>query len=362
MNTPRYALILAGGYGERFWPLSTRRCPKQLLSLIGGKPLLTAAVERVNALIPPQRIFVLTGRDLVRPIRTLLPAIPPDHVIGEPFRRDTAAAVALGAGLVAGRNPNAAFCVLPADHVVGNPDRFRACLDYAFRLAESDDCLVTLGVPPSWPCTGYGYIHAGDLLKTKGPTRAFRVQRFVEKPDQITAERYVKSREYYWNAGMFIWRANVLRASLDRLRPPLRELMDRAAGCRNLRILRRRLAGWYEPLERISIDYALMEKADRIAMVEADFPWDDVGDWPALARHFEKDPAGNVVIGEGTLLEAERNILVSPTGRLIALLGVRDLVVVQSRNATLICPRDRAQEVKKLVNKLEQEGRHQRLL
>lgn len=363
MSRSRYAVILAGGYGERFWPLSTRRRPKQLLSLIGGQPLLVAAVERLTGLIPPDRIFVLTSHDLVRACRRLLPSVPADHVVGEPFRRDTAAAVALGAGLVAARDPTAAFCVLPADHIIREDDRFRACLAQAFTLAESsENWLVTLGIRPTWPCTGYGYIKVGDALPGLGVSRAFRVRRFVEKPDAATAHRYLQSGGFYWNGGMFLWRADVLRAAFDRHVPALRDLLDRVAACPRISALRRRLAAWYEPLPRISIDYALMEKADRIAMVEAAFSWDDVGDWPALARHFPADSRGNVVIGEGIAVEADGTIVVSSAGHLTALLGVRDLVVVQAPGVTLVCTRERAQEVKKVVQKLESEGRYRRLL
>lgn len=361
MTPERYAVILSGGRGERFWPLSTRLHPKQLLALVGGKPLLTAAVDRLEGAIRRDRIFIVTSRELVPATRALLPDFPESRIIGEPERRDTAAAVALGSALVARRNPRAAFCVLTADHIIAQPDRFRQALESAFRLAEADDWLVTMGIRPTFPSTGFGYVEAGDPVPGTGAPGAYGVRRFVEKPDAPTAARYVASGRFFWNSGMFIWRVDAIQQAFRRHCPALAALCE-ALGSTPEADWNARLEALYAPLQRISIDYAVMEKADRLAMVPGDFGWDDVGSWPALANHFPADGRGNVAVGQTVALDASRNIVVSGEGRLTALFGVDDLIVVQAPGATLVCRKDRAQDLKKLVQELERQGAWPHLL
>lgn len=363
MTTNRYAVIMSGGRGERFWPLSTIRKPKQLLSLVGGKPLLAAAVDRLEGFIPKDRIFIVTSRELVEPTREIMPDFPAEQIVGEPCRRDTAAAVALGSALVAMRDPEAAFCVLTADHVIPDPDRFQVSLARCFELAEADDTLVTMGIAPSFASTGFGYIEAGDALAgAKGAVPAFKAVRFVEKPDAATAARYVESGRFYWNSGMFVWKTSSIRKAFKLFRPPLEALCEDLGRCRDMTVLMAALPAAYEPLERISIDYAVMEKAPRVAVVKGAFGWDDVGSWPAVANHFPADGAGNVLVGPGTVLDAKDNILVSPGGRLTVLLGVDDLIVVQAPDVTLICRKDRAQDVKKIVQMLDKQDAYKHLM
>ncbi|NLE67527.1 MAG: mannose-1-phosphate guanylyltransferase [Lentisphaerae bacterium] len=358
MNKNRlYAVILAGGKGERFWPLSTERKPKQLLSLVGGEPLVSQAVRRLGTLIPPERVFIVTGADLAEAVRAALPGVPAGNVVGEPFGRDTAAAVALGAALVSAREPGAAFCVLTADHVIRDEARFRGAIEDAFRMAMSGDWLVTIGIPPAFPSTGFGYIECAGAIPFEGKTRFFRALRFVEKPDAETARHYVSSGRYSWNSGMFIWSLAALGRAFARHRPELAGLADRlrlAAGTPGFDAA---LRAEYDRLEKISIDYAVMEKADNIVMAQCDFDWDDIGSWAALEHHFPKDADNNVIVGCAEALDARGNIVVSSEG-LTALLGVENLVVVRSGPVTLICRRDNVQDVRKMVEKLRGKGRY----
>ena len=356
-----YAVILAGGRGERFWPLSTVQRPKQLLSLVGERSMLAQAVERLEGLIPPERVLVITSRDLVEATRAAAPECPPENIIGEPVGRDTAAAVALGAALIKARDPEAVFCVLTADHVIGDLEVFRSTLEAGLNLAQQRDVLITIGITPTAPSTGYGYIEVGDAVEPPGPVAFHQALRFVEKPDAATAQRYLDTGRFYWNSGMFIWSVRTVEAALRRHAPPLSELIDQLLPVVGGADFESALESAYGPLQRISVDYALMEKADNILMARGTFAWDDVGSWPALENHFAQDAAGNTLIGRCEALEAGSNLVYSE-GRLTALIGVQDLVVVQAEGVTLICPRDRAQDVKKLVEQLKQKGDYTPLL
>ncbi len=353
-----YAVILAGGRGERFWPLSTSSRPKQLLSLVGEETLMAQAVHRLEGLIPPERIFVITNTDLVDATCAAVPEVPAGQIIGEPMGRDTAAAVALGAVLVKARDPDAAFCVLTADHIIKDMDGFRNTLRAGLHIARNQDVLITIGMEPRGPSTGYGYIEAGESEYEEDGGSFLKAKRFVEKPDAETAEQYVKSGRYYWNSGMFIWSVSSVEQGMRQHRPKLADMMNRLSsqvgGTGFLEAVRHE----YEQLDKISIDYALMEKADNIVMAKGIFDWDDVGSWPALENHFKADQAGNVVIGESEGLDAGANIVYSKN-RLTALLGVDNLVVVQAEGVTLICAKDRAQDIKKLVEQVRKVGRYE---
>lgn len=356
-----YAVVLAGGRGERFWPLSTRKRPKQLLSLVGGRAMIAQTVARLDGLIPRERVLVLTNAETVAPTQQLLPDLPPENVIGEPVGRDTAPAVALAAALVRARDPHAAFAILPADHVISDETRFRATLEAVFRAALGEDALFVIGIPPTAPSPAFGYVESGERRFERHGRPFFTVRRFVEKPDVETARRYLAEGRYYWNAGMFVWSLASLDRALERHAPSFAALSRRLADAVGSGDFHDAVRAAYGAVEKISIDYALMEKADNILMTPADFPWDDVGSWTALRNHFPADARGNVVIGDCAALDSEGNTVVS-NGRLTALLGVRDLVVVQAEGVTLICHRDRAEHVKRLVQQLQAEGRHEALL
>jgi len=356
-----YAVILAGGKGERFWPLSTSRKPKQMLSLTGGKPLVTMAVDRLKGLIPPSRIFVITSAGLVKAVRKAVPSLPAGNVVGEPFGRDTAAAVALGSALVHKRDPKGVFAVLTADHVIGNIALFQRTLRRCCEVAEKLDALITIGITPANPSTGFGYIETAGVEKTCGGVEFLRGRRFVEKPDRKTAEAYIVSGSYLWNSGMFIWSVETIRNAMALHAPALFKMARRMESAIGTRDFGKRLAAEYARLEKISVDYAVMEKSKNILVACGRFAWDDVGSWAALANHFKTNKYGNITVGMCESVESSGNIVMSDL-RLTGLVGVKDLIVVQADGATLVCSRDKAQDVKKLIALLRKKRRYEDLL
>lgn len=368
----RYVVLMAGGRGERFWPLSRAKTPKQLLPLWGGKSLLQWAVERLDGLVPPTQVFVITTAVQAAEVRRQLPRLPRANVVVEPMGRDTCAAVALGAAMVAARAPQAVMAMLPADHVIQDAARFRQTLADAFDLAARQPVIVTLGIPPTEPATGYGYIRVGRQLdlgreSPRGGTVFHEAEAFVEKPSAERAREFLQSGRYRWNAGMFVWSVPTLLRGLAEHRPDIHAACQRwiTAGQSPVR-LARLLHRDYPGLPRISIDYALMERATNVVVADAPFDWDDVGSWAALARHLPCDPAGNTLQGDCLTVDASGNLVVDarPESKrtLIALVGVQDLVVVQTREATLVVPKARAQQVRELVRKLANEPKYRRLL
>ncbi len=354
MKDHRFAVIMAGGKGERFWPLSTSLRPKQVLSLIGGRPMLAQAVERLSGFIPVERVLIITSADLVEISREAVPELPPQNIIGEPCGRDTAAACALGAAIVKARDPEGGFCILTADHVIRNIERFHQILNSSFERAEQGRHLVTIGIRPTFPSTGSGYIECGEVLPDP-VVNACKAKRFVEKPDAATAQQYLESGDFLWNSGMFIWKADALLEALKTHEPPVYQMACTMIPTVDTAEFNKTLTTEYNRLGRISIDYAVMEKADNIVTIAGSFEWHDVGSWPALEDHFEKNADGNVVIGAAETIESTGNIIVSDN-RLTALIGIEGLMVVQAEGATLICPKSQAQSVKKMVQHLHEKG------
>jgi mannose-1-phosphate guanylyltransferase len=355
-----YAVILAGGRGERFWPVSTARRPKQLLALTSRQPMLSEAVHRLQPLIPPERVIIVTNAELAPAIRRIMPEFPKHNIIGEPEGRNTAPAVALGAAIVRARDPEAQIAILTADHVIGDLKVFRQTLTDALELASKADLLITIGIPPTTPSTGFGYMEAATErlniagFTGSGQTEFYKVARFVEKPDRATAERYLQAGNFYWNAGMFVWSLEAFQKAAQRQHPQLTRLMDFLEPVIGKRSFEKKLAYAYRQMENISIDYALMEKADNIAMARCKFRWDDLGSWSAMEKHFKPDAAGNVCIGPAaTMHDASRNVIVCDKDHLVALIGVEDLIVVQHKNTILICPKHRDQDVKQIVAQLK---------
>lgn len=356
-----YAVILAGGRGERFWPLSTARRPKQLLSLVGEKALLAQAVDRLEGLIPHERILVITNQDLVEATRKAAPYLPPENIVGEPVGRDTAPAVALAAALVKARGPHGVFCILTADHIIGTLDVYRSTLRDSLEVAARENVLITIGIQPTEPATGYGYIQTGERYHFDGRTLFHRARRFVEKPDIATAKTYVASGEYAWNSGMFIWSVQSIESAMLKHRPGIGAIINIIRdGAKNGK-LQETLTAVFSTVEKISIDYAVMEKADNIIVAKGVFAWDDVGSWTALENHFPKDDDHNTLIGRCVTIDAKGNIVFSKD-RLTTLIGVNDTIVVQSEGVTLVCPRDRAQDIKQLVMKLRASGSYDEVL
>ncbi|MFO7937072.1 MAG: sugar phosphate nucleotidyltransferase [Kiritimatiellia bacterium] len=352
MKNNAYAVILAGGSGERFWPLSTKARPKQFISLFNGRPLLTLALERLDGVIPTERIFIITAERLVEDTADAARNIPRTNIIGEPCKRDTGPATALACGLVRQRDPEGIVCILTADQLMSDVETFRQTLLDSIKVASENEAIVTMGIQPTYAATGFGYVKAGQQLETRTVTLFNKSDGFVEKPDKEKALHYMNSGRYYWNAGMFIWSTSVMSRALKQYAPDLHELSEMVESYSSSEELQSSLSAVYSSLRSISIDYAVMEHVENIVMARGSFGWDDVGSWPSVAGHFSADMNGNVVIGSSEQIESENNIVVSEN-RLTALIGVRGLVVVHSENATLVCARDRAEKVKKLIRRIE---------
>ncbi|HYC71152.1 MAG TPA: sugar phosphate nucleotidyltransferase [Opitutaceae bacterium] len=358
----RFAVIMAGGRGERFWPQSRQERPKHLLPIVGDRPMLAQTVERVTGAVPAANVIVITTQAQLAGVRAACPQLPAGNIVAEPVGRDTAAATGLATLLVKERAPGAAFAMLPSDHVIHDVPEYQSLLGAAFAAAESADLLVTIGVRPDRPETGFGYIHQGAPWREIAGRRVLAVRRFVEKPDLATAEHYVASGEYLWNAGMFVWRVPVVEAAFQAHAPDLAESLARIGAAARRDGWAAALAAGYPGLKKISVDYALMEKSTNVVVLPATFDWDDVGSWPAVANHFPKDAAGNVLRGAAMVEAGRNNIVVSADGHLTAVVGADDLVVVHTPDATLVCPRHRAQDIKALLKRLAEDPAGQRFL
>ncbi len=354
MSNPIYALILAGGSGERFWPLSRRNRPKQLLRLVSERTLLEETVARLEGFVPTERILILTNIEQEKGVRDLLEGFPKQNIIAEPTKRDTAAAVALGAGWVAARDHSATMLAFPADHVIADRAAFQETMKTAAAAAEETGALITIGIKPTWACPGFGYIEQGEpvRLRSDGKIAVHRVVRFREKPNVDLAESFLRKGNFRWNAGMFVWSVPTVLSEFNRHAPELADFISQVRSPKDLdKILHERFA----KLPRISFDYAIMEKTEHVLVVEASFDWDDVGSWQAVAHYFKKDEHGNAANGALTALDSSDNIVFNDGETTIALLGVHNLIVVRTGDAILICHRHQAEKIKNLVGKLPPE-------
>lgn len=343
-----YVFILAGGSGERFWPLSRTAKPKHLLRLLGDRTLLEETVLRVADLVPRERILILTNQAQRGGCLEAVPSLAPSAFIAEPAKRDTAPAAALATGFARARNPNAKCLLLPADAWIADAATFRRNVRDAAAAAVLEDSLLTFAIPPRYAATGFGYLELGESLG-RGPEKtAFQaVKRFVEKPDADTADDYLQRGNFAWNAGMFLWRAETFLSACREFVPPLAEFIEQFPDGNPAPYLDR----VFKELPKISVDYAVMEKATGVAAVRAEFDWDDVGAWTALPDHLGRDRRDNTVRGPAAMVDAHNNIVFSQ-GRVIALCGVSDLVVVETPDAVLVAHRNAVQQIKNLQPKL----------
>jgi mannose-1-phosphate guanylyltransferase len=351
-----YALILAGGSGTRFWPLSRNNRPKQLLDLFGSGTLLEQAIRRLDGLVPTENILILTNELQADAVRANAPMLPAGNIFAEPAKRDTAPAVALGIGLIAARNPDAVMMVLPADQLIQDTSAYQAVMRDALSVAEQSDGLVTIGIHPTWPCPSYGYIERGGHATISGcdcDNPPFEVKRFREKPSPELAEQFLRQGGFSWNAGMFVWSLPTVIRQLTAHAP---ELATFIAELRDATDLAATVAAKFPSLPARSIDYALMENADRVLNIEATFDWDDVGSWISVAKYLDIYGAENRANEAITELDSQHNIVFNARpGSSIALLGVDDLIVVQTEDALLIANRHQADAIKNLSPLLPQE-------
>jgi mannose-1-phosphate guanylyltransferase len=355
-----YAVVMAGGSGTRFWPLSRRNRPKQLLDLFGRRTLVEQAVARIRNVLPPDRIYVFTNEWVRDQIRRRLPELPSAQIVAEPAMRNTAPTLGLAAHEILRRDAEGLMVVLAADHIIAKTGPFLRILRVACRWAKSPGRSMVLGIKPTAPLTGYGYVRLGrEAGRLEGhPIRC--VKKFTEKPSLKTARAYLASGEYLWNSGMFVWRADTLLRNLEQFQPRMAGLLARIAAAGGVRA-RRTLRALFPQCEKISIDYALMEKISNVYAIPADIGWSDVGSWAVAYELHPKDKNANVRPGDSLALDSRGNMIVTTGKKMVVTIGVRDLVIADTRDALLVCARERSQDVGKAVQELERRGLHKLL-
>src|ERR1700690_3161724 len=366
----RFVIIMAGGRGERFWPVSREKTPKQLVTLLGNRSFLQQAIDRVLPLAPLKNILIITNAVQAPEVRRQLPKLPKENVIAEPVGRDTCAAVALGAAIVGQRSTSAVMAVLPADHVIPEEKKFQQVLSDSFDLAGRGQVIVTIGIKPTEPATGYGYIRVGNALPPPHgikpyKTTFFKAEQFVEKPNYEKAQEYLASGQYRWNAGMFIWSFVTVTQGLEKHQPEMAAACQRWFKAAGTPKLAKVLAREYPEIKKISIDYALMEHAQNVVVADGAFDWDDIGSWTALARHLKADRRGNCAVADFVHVDAARNIIFDARTKNrtpIAVVGLRDSILVQTDDAVLLAHKSQAQKVKELVRKLGEDARLKKLV
>ncbi len=345
---------MAGGSGTRFWPLSRAKYPKQLIRLGGELSLIQQTVQRLADIIPAERVLVVTAANQADAIRQQLPQIPRQNILVEPIGRNTAPCIALAALYLKKSDPQAVMVVMPADHLIQDTDEFKQALLMAASLAETDDCLVTLGVKPQSPHTGYGYILLADEIAHSAGLKAYKVKTFTEKPELTEAEKYLADGAL-WNSGIFVWRSEVILSAFEQYLPDIYKSLLGIEPALGTPQQESSLAGVYPRLPSISIDYGIMEKYPHTVVVRGDLGWNDVGSWPSLREVFPADEAGNVTLGRHLGLDSKDIIIHSPN-KPVATIGLENIIIVETEDVLLVCNAERAQEIKQLVNMLRDKG------
>jgi len=352
-----YALIMAGGAGTRFWPASRADFPKQLLPLVGQRSMLQQTCDRLAGLVPPERIIVLTAARLVEAVAAQLPHLPRAAIIGEPCKRDTAPCVGLAAHLVSLNDPDATILVTPADHFIHPVALFHQAIAAGQNLIDEDaQRIVTFGVRPTYPAEVFGYIERGDLVSAADALPAYRVRQFREKPNRQTAQEYLERGTFYWNSGIFLWRAATILSAIEQHEPQMSSGLAAIGRAIGSPAFAETLAREFAGLPAKSIDYAVMERYDNVMVIETPFSWDDVGNWTAVERFADQDSSGNTVVGRHLGIDTERSIVRTTDGHLVVTVGVEDLIVVHTDDATLVARRDSEGRLGEIVKQLDSRG------
>ena len=357
-----YAVIMAGGGGTRLWPLSRKSKPKQMLNLVGDRSLFQMAVQRLDPLIPPEKIFVVTVEEQAEVLQHQAPSIPTRNFILEPMPRGTASVVGIGAVLLNNLDRQSIMAVLTADHYIGNESGFRSILEAAFQVAWHGE-LITLGIPPSYPSTGYGYIHQGDRKVEFEGTQVYEVVEFNEKPSLPVAKAYIESGRYAWNSGMFVWRTDRILAEIERQMPDLFQGLKKIISKMDTPDYEDVFKEVWAHLVSETIDYGVMENAKNVCVIPAgEIDWLDIGGWDRFFELFDPDPEGNVILGKDHILIDTKDSLIfkeegEVSGKLIAALGLEGMIIVETEDVLLICPRERSEEVRSFVNTLSEMGK-----
>lgn len=357
-----YVAILCGGGGKRLWPRSRAQAPKQFIKLFGEQTIFQKTVERVEKIIDPQRIIVITNKDYADEVNAQAPEIPQENILLEPLAKNTALAVGYGALLAQKKDPEAVVINLPSDHFVKDVETFNQLLIKAYQVALSTEYLITLGITPTEPDTGFGYIKVGEKWAIAGVDGVSKVEVFTEKPDLETATKFLVSNEYVWNAGIYAFSLKTFFRAVSEHSPSLYQTIEKLNQVLTVSVTNEQeIKTIYEQAEEISIDYALAEKADNILVISGSFGWSDIGDWQAVWEISEKDTDGNVIVkedGKGDFVGVEtQNCLIQISDELVTTLGVRDLIIVDTKDALMVASKDKAEEVKKLVNLIKEKGK-----
>ncbi|OWK46977.1 mannose-1-phosphate guanylyltransferase [Fimbriiglobus ruber] len=352
-----HAMIMAGGGGTRFWPRSRDHLPKQFLTFSGNRTLLQETVDRISAQVPPERTWVITGAKHVDLTREQLPNVPPDQIVGEPFRRDTAACIGLGAALIAQNDPAATMIVMPADHHIEPEREFQRAIHAAEQFAiDYPGALLTFGIPPTEPATGYGYIQRGTVLGERQSVSIAQAKAFKEKPDLEVARQFVEAGDFYWNSGIFVWKTAAILSELRRLKPAMYAAIERITeawnGATRDEVFRRE----YDSIEKKSIDYAVMQDAEQVLVMHAPFHWDDVGSWLALERRNPQDAQGNTLQGSHVGIDTQNCVVVSDGDGVVTTIGVNNLIIIKSGSSVLVADRKDEGRVKEIVEQLQKLG------
>jgi mannose-1-phosphate guanylyltransferase len=355
-----YAVIMAGGRGVRFWPRSRENRPKHLIDIVSDKTIVRETVDRLDPMIPPEKILVVTGRSHAAELIRQLPDIPKQNIIIEPVGRNTAPCIGLAALHIRRKAPDAVMLVLPSDHLIRDDNRFRQILSAAVSVARQGDSLVMVGIRPTGPETGYGYIEQGRERAGVGDEKIYEVQSMREKPDRVQAQAMLDRGGFCWNSGMFIWRTETILKAMEQWLPDLYEGLMQIDGALGTADEADAVERVYLQARAVSIDYGVMEKASNSLVIPGDFGWSDVGSWDALWEVSQHDPQGNAVRGNAITVDS-RNCLVHAPGKMTALVGVEDLIIVETSDALLICRRGASQDVRKVVDRLEGQKKNEYL-